>query len=194
MFPPAPEIHPSRQVERIREILVGRQMESVERRLEKLEGRLAPLPAQPEDDVFRIRLDRFEERHDREIRELRDEIDASRARQVEETHRLAGQIQAVARSRAELGIEAQAELERKIGRWLEQWQAGFARQVQQREEFLIRELRAEIERQRDWMKCRLTERADTRRNALQAGFARLAAAAREIADAAEKAGNASTEP
>lgn len=194
MFPPAPEIHPSRQVERIREILVGRQLENVERRLDKLEGRLAPLPSAAEDDVFRIRLDRFEERHNREIRELRDEIDASRARQVQETHRLAGQIQAVARSRSEWGIEAQAELERKISRWLELWQAGFLRQAQQREEYLIHELRAELERQREWMKARLEDRDDARQSALRAGFARLAAAAREIADAAERAGNATAAP
>ncbi len=198
MSPPAtPETHPSRQVERIREILVGRQMENVERRLEKLEGRLAPLPAQPENDVFQIRLERLEQQHVRDLQELRDDIDAGRARQLGEIHRLAGQIQAVARSRAELGIEAQAELERKVGRWLENWQSGFTRHIQQREEYLIRELRAELERQREWVKTELAARDKNApgRVALQAGFARLASAARELAEAAAlQADNPGTAP
>lgn len=187
MSPPAsPEAHPSRQVERIREILIGRQMENVERRLEKLEGRLAPLPSPPEPDVFQIRLERLEQQHARDLQELRDDIDAGRARELGEIHRLAGQIQAVARSRAELGNEAQAELERKVGHWLEHWQNGFTRHVQQREDYLIGELRAELERQRQWVKSELAAHADSApgRAALQAGFARLASAARELAEAA----------
>ena len=188
-MPPAPpEINPSRQVERIRESLVGRQMESVERRLERLEANLRPLPAAPGgDDVFGIRLATFEQRHDLKLQELRDEIDTERARRVEETHRLATQIQAAARSRAESGIEAQAELEQRITRWLEHWNLGFRQYLQQREQHLIGEMRSELEQTRAWVKARLEEHsrtgADQKR--LQASFAQLADAARAIADTAE---------
>jgi hypothetical protein len=180
---PPPDPNPSRQVERIREILVGRQMDHVERRLERLESVLRPMPVEPQDDVFALRLANFEERHDRKLQELRDEIDAEKARRVEETHRLAGQIQAAARSRTDSGIEAQAELERKFTRWLEHWNQGFRQYLHQREQQLMSEVRAELEQTREWMKSRLaTGGQDPRR--IQASFEQLANAARAIAEAA----------
>jgi hypothetical protein len=183
MPPTPPDTNPSRQVERIREILVGRQMERVERRLERLESGLRPMPTRAEDDVFEIRLSNFEQRHDQKLQELRDEIDTEKARRVEETHRLAGQIQAAARSRADSGIEAQAELERKFTRWLEHWNQGFRQYLHQREQHLVAELRSELEQTREWVKSRLTVgESDPRR--LQASFEQLATAARAIAEAA----------
>lgn len=187
-MPPAPpETNPSRQVERIREILVGRQMESVERRLERLEANLRPMPALENEDVFHIQLANFEQRHDLKLQELRDEIDVERARRVEETHRLATQIQAASRNRSESGVEAQAELEQRITRWLEHWNLGFREYLQQREQYLVGELRQELEQTKAWVKERLDAReqggADQRR--LQASFAQLAEAARAIAEAAE---------
>jgi len=51
MSTPTSPFNPSRQVERIREILVGRQMATVERRLSRLEHRAsAPAPDLPERD------------------------------------------------------------------------------------------------------------------------------------------------
>ena len=134
-----------------------------------------------------IRLASFEQRHDLKLQELRDEIDVERARRVEETHRLATQIQAAARSRADSGIEAQAELEQRVSRWLEHWNLGFRQYLQQREQHLIGEMRAELEQTRSWVKEQLAGReqtgADQKR--LQASFAQLADAARAIAEAAE---------
>lgn len=186
MSPFPPDTNPSRQVERIREILVGRQMESVERRLERLETNLRPMPSQALDDVFEIRLASFEKRHDLKLQELRDEIDAEKARRVEETHRLAGQIQAAARSRADSGIEAQTELEQKFTRWLESWNQGFRQYLHQREQHLITELRSELEQTREWVKANLVQndRAKADQARMQASFAQLANAARAIAEAA----------
>ena len=187
-MPPAPpETNPSRQVERIREILVGRQMESVERRLERLEANLRPLPAVANDDVFEIRLANFEQRHDLKLQELRDEIDVERARRVEETHRLATQIQAAARNRSDSGFEAQADLEQRITRWLEQWNAGFRQHLQEREQYLIGELRGELEKTRTWVweKLEGRDQEGALQRRLQASFAQLAEAARAIAEAAE---------
>ena len=186
-MPPAPpETNPSRQVERIREILVGRQMDSVERRLERLEANLRPMPTPGNDDVFEIRLATYEQRHDLKLQELRDEIDAEKARRVEETHRLAVQIQAAARNRSDSGIEAQAELEQRITRWLESWNQGFRQYLQQREQHLITEFRSELDQTREWVKSRLatTEQSRMDQGRMQASFAQLANAARAIAEAA----------
>jgi len=162
-------------------------MESVERRLERLEANLRPMPTAENNDVFHIRLATFEQRHDLKLQELRDEIDAERARRVEETHRLATQIQAAARSRTDSGIEAQAELEQRITRWLEQWNLGFRQYLQQREQYLVSELRGELEQTRAWVKERLDarEQEGSLQKRLQASFAQLAEAARAIAEAAE---------
>jgi flagellar biosynthesis/type III secretory pathway protein FliH len=184
-MPPAPpDINPSRQVERIREILVGRQMDSVERRLERLEANLRPMPTQAPDDVFEIRLASYEQRHDLKLQELRDEIDAEKARRVEETHRLASQIQAAARSREASGLEAQVELEERITRWLEHWNQGFRQYLHQREQHLISEMRSELDQTRKWVESRLSTSDESRVGRMQASFAQLADAARAIADAA----------
>ncbi|QJE99009.1 hypothetical protein [Luteolibacter luteus] len=186
-MPSPPETNPSRQVERIREILVGRQMESVERRLERLEANLRPLPTVANEDVFEIRLANFEQRHDLKLQELRDEIDVERARRVEETHRLATQIQAAARNRSDNGVEAQAVLEQRITLWLEHWNTGFRQHLQEREQYLIGELRGELEKTRAWVREKLEgkDQEGSLQKRLQASFAQLAEAARAIADAAE---------
>jgi flagellar biosynthesis/type III secretory pathway protein FliH len=187
-MPPAPpDINPSRQVERIREILVGRQMDGVERRLERLEANLRPMPTQAPDDVFEIRLASYEQRHDLKLQELRDEIDAEKARRVEETHRLASQIQAAARSREASGLEAQVELEERITRWLEHWNQGFRQYLHQREQHLISEMRSELDQTRKWVESRLSTSDESRVGRMQASFAQLADAARAIADAAAQA-------
>lgn len=185
-MPPAPpDTNPSRQVERIREILVGRQMESVERRLERLEANLRPMPTQAGGDVFEIRLASYEQRQDEKFAALRDEIDAEKARRVEETHRLASQIQAAARSRADSGLEAQVELEQRFTRWLDHWNQGFRTYLHQREEHLIGELRAELEKTREWVKSKIeTDRSRVDQARLQESFTQLANAARAIAEAA----------
>lgn len=186
-MPPAPpDINPSRQVERIREILVGRQMESVERRLDRLEANLRPMPTQAGGDVFEIGLASFEKRQDEKFAALRDEIDAEKARRVEETHRLAGQIQAAARSRADSGLEAQAEIELRFTRWLDHWNQGFRQYLHQREEHLITELRGELEKTREWVKANVetSTRGRVEQARLQESFLQLANAARAIAEAA----------
>ena len=186
-MPPAPpDTNPSRQVERIREILVGRQMESVERRLDRLEANLRPMPTQAGGDVFEIRLESFEKRQDEKLAALRDEIDAEKARRVEETHRLAGQIQAAARSRTDSGIEAQVEIEKRFSRWLDHWNQGFRQYLHQREEHLISELRGELEKTREWVKANVesADRGRAEQARLQESFLQLANAARAIAEAA----------
>ena len=197
MPPTPPDINPSRQVERIREILVGRQMDGVERRLERLEASLRPMPTQAADDVFAIRLASVERTHAEKFQELRDEIDVEKTRRVEETHRLAGQIQAAARARSESGIEAQAELEEKFTRWLEHWNQGFRQYLHQREQQLIADVRLELAQTREWVKSSAPRSGQSKDDQarMQASFAQLASAARAIAEAAAlQAGQPSGKP
>jgi hypothetical protein len=161
-------------------------MESVERRLDRLEANLRPMPTQAGGDVFEIRLESFEKRQDEKLAALRDEIDAEKARRVEETHRLAGQIQAAARSRTDSGIEAQVEIEKRFSRWLDHWNQGFRQYLHQREEHLISELRGELEKTREWVKANVetADRGRAEQARLQESFLQLANAARAIAEAA----------
>ncbi|WP_367872461.1 hypothetical protein [Luteolibacter sp. Populi] len=159
-------------------------MECVERRLERLEANLRPMPSSAPDDVFEIRLANFQQDHEVKLQELRDEIDAEKARRVEETHRLAGQIQAAARSREASGIESQVELEQRITRWLEHWNQGFRQYLHQREQHLIAEFRSELAQTREWVQSRLTDNDSGRVGRMQASFVQLADAARAIAEAA----------
>ncbi|MCW1921722.1 hypothetical protein OKA05_04105 [Luteolibacter arcticus] len=144
------------------------------------------MPTEAGGDVFEIRLDSFEKRQNEKFAALRDEIDAEKARRVEETHRLAGQIQAAARSRADSGLEAQLELEQRFTRWLDQWNQGFRQYLHQREEHLIAELRGELDKTREWVnsKVETSDRGRSDQAHLQESFLQLANAARAIAEAA----------
>ncbi|MEK7950054.1 hypothetical protein WKV53_06090 [Luteolibacter sp. Y139] len=158
----------------------------MERRLDRLEANLRPLPTQAGGDVFEIGLASFEKRQDEKFAALRDEIDAEKARRVEETHRLAGQIQAAARNRADSGLEAQVEIEQRFSRWLDHWNQGFRTYLHQREEHLISELRGELEKTREWVKANVetSARGGAEQARLQESFLQLANAARAIAEAA----------
>jgi hypothetical protein len=200
MFPPAnPDTHPSRQVERIREILVGRQLESVERRLDKLETtRIPPMPTAQEGDVFMICLEVFEKRHNLEIQEIRDGMAATETRNAAEIRRLATQIQSVAKGRTLHVLDGPPELEQRLGQQIQSWQTGMAAHLGQRESFLINEFRGELQKMRDWVTSELESR-DARRAAeipaVHESLSRLASAAREFVEtAARHAGPSSPAP
>lgn len=187
MHPPSPDINLSHQVERIREIIVGRQMDRVERRIEQLETLLRPMPAELPGDLIEVRLAAYEQRHDEKLQALREEIDADKAHRAEEIQRLTQQTEeSGSRDLSEFGIQAQAELEGKITRWLEHWNEGFRHYLHQREQHLISELRAELQQTRDWVGAQLdlASQARTPDLGIQASFVQLANAARAIAEAA----------
>ncbi|MCW1883373.1 hypothetical protein OKA04_01440 [Luteolibacter flavescens] len=158
----------------------------MERRLERLEANLRPMPTEAGGDVFEIRLSSYEKRHDEKLAALRDEIDAEKARRVEETHRLATQIQAAARNRADSGLEAQVELEQRFTRWLDHWNQGFRNYLQQREDHLISELKGELEKTKAWVSTKVdtADRGRAEHVRMQESFQQLANAARAIAEAA----------
>ena len=102
--------NPSRQVERIREILVGRELASVERRLDRLENQRTPVNGQsrpptpepaatlPPDAVKRPEIDRLKQQIERKIESEADQrrraASAMAARIQEALQRLGEQIDA----------------------------------------------------------------------------------------------------
>lgn len=139
----SPDTSPTRQVERIREILVGRQLNSVEQRLTRLESSLHPMPvAGPSSSPETAEM----------LTRLRDDLDAEKLRQMEETRRLAQQIQVISRQRREIADEAREAVIGEMKPGFDRWQEGFMSYLALRENKLrydveksIKDLRAEIQ-------------------------------------------------
>lgn len=180
----SPQTQPSRQVKRIREILVGRQMQNVEQRLDLLEAALQPMPIKPEPALLESQLAELRRDGEEAVTGLRDEIDAARLRQLEETRRLAQQIQTVARSRSDAVRESRKALEQDIGKWFGSWQGKLQQQLQQREKFLITELRTELSK----IRSTIDQQQQTHRppapdlSQVRAALEQLATTSRHIAD------------
>jgi len=181
---PTPQLKAGPQVQRIREILIGRQMETVEQRLDRLESSLRPMPMESQTSIFVQQLDAARKQHDESLCRLRDEIDADRLRQLDETRRLAQQIQSIARRRSASDEEARHAVEERMSEWFSQWQTGLNHHLQERESYLITELRAELDRMRSWIKSEFatkpSDQPDLAR--MRSAFDQLAAATRAIAD------------
>lgn len=181
---PTPQLKAGRQVERIREILIGRQMETVEQRLDRLEESLHPMPVKSQPGIFALQLDEVRKQSDESLCRLRDEIDADRLRQLDETRRLAQQIQSISRSRSSSEDDAREAAEQRMSVWFSHWQTGLNQHLQQRETYLVNELRAELDRMRTWMKSEIaakqSDQPDIAR--MRGAFDQLAAATRAITE------------
>lgn len=186
--------HPStapqtaRQVERIREILVGRQMQEVEQRLARLEKHLRPMPADEAAGTLDARLAAFQRHQEERLIRLRDEVDAGRLQQFEEIRRLAQQVQSLAREQHGQGGDGGdgGELEQRLGRWMQSWQDDLQRYLKEREDYLVGQLRAELDRLRAWTRSE-TERLSGSAGAApteryRQSFQRLAEFAQAMAD------------
>lgn len=176
--PPTPR--PSQQVERIREILVGRQMQSVEQRLDRLEARLQPMPVESSDASWNRDVESIRHECREETLRLRDAFDAERLRQQEETHRLARRIESVASDRRELSDEARRAVDAQLRPGFDRWQEQLFDQLRQRETRLVEQLREELDRMRSWIRDELSDRSEADR--LHRAFEQLAASTREIAN------------
>ncbi|MGB6219439.1 hypothetical protein [Haloferula sp.] len=181
---PTPQLQAGRQVERIREILIGRQMETVEQRLDRLEKSIKPMPVEPSAGIFEQKLTEIREQHEETLCRLRDEIDADRLRQLDETRRLAQQIQTIARSRNHSEEEARLAAEHRMAAWFSQWQVGLNQNLQQREDYLITELRAELDRMRSWIRTELAAKPNPQPDVarLRGALEQLAAVTRTITE------------
>jgi hypothetical protein len=204
MSPTPSPLNPSQTVERIREIIVGRQLDRLEQRIARLESPGAgPLPvaggAPFEDRIgtTEARVEALQQSLQRHAAATREEIERQGQQQRADAQRLAAQIQQVAAMKsAQDGEAAASRLESRIGTWLGNWQGALQTHLNQREQQLAGQLRGEMAALWENMEnqlMRLQSRA-TDRELIEQRFAKVAAAARALADAAAPLGNDSTPP
>ncbi len=191
MSPPPSPLNPSQAVERIREIIVGRHLERLERRVADLEvadPRSAPsdtikdclLAQEAHIEALKQNVQRLAE-STREDAELRDFYHR------EEAQRLAAQIQQVAAVKSqESESSAIRQLEQKIGRWLSDWQQAVHLHLEEREAKITTRLRCDLATLWESTEAHIT-RVESRipdNDRIEERFRRIAQAARVLADCA----------
>jgi hemerythrin-like domain-containing protein len=187
-------INPSQAVERIREIIVGRQFERLEQRVARLEA-IEPQGPRQTSVSWESRLQTSEARLEAVQHSLqrladgtREEIQGQTLRQQEEIQRLAAQIQQVAAMKSAEAREQSAvrELEGRLGAWLTSWQGGLNSHLNERDNRLADQLRGEVASLWESIETQITrlESRATDREWIEERFARIAAAARALAESA----------
>jgi len=195
MSPTSPPLNPSQTVERIREIIVGRQFERLEQRLchlESMEPR-GQVPAPWEDHLRtnEARMEALQHSLQRLAETTREEIESRSARQQAEIQRLAGQIQQIAAMKSAEAREQTAvrELEGRIGAWLTSWQGGLNSHLNERDNRLADQLRGEVATLWESTEAQITRLQSQQNRAndrewIEERFARIALAARALAECA----------
>jgi hypothetical protein len=203
MSPTPSPLNPSQTVERIREIIVGRQLDRLEQRLARLESSgVSPLPvaAAPFEErmgLTEARVEALQQAVQRHADATREEFERRSQQQRADAQRLAAQIQQVAAIKGgQDGEAAASRLESRLGTWLGNWQGALQNHLNQREQQLANQLRGEMTVLWENMEnqlMRLQSRAIDR-DLIEQRFARVAAAARALAEAATPLGNDPTPP
>jgi hypothetical protein len=188
---PAP--NPSQTVERIREILVGRQLDRLEQRVNTLESGGSSFSVPMTGDVSERLLHteaRVEALQDSVQRLTRQEQEQNQNHQfrMEEVKRLAQQIQAVAAERPSHVDETQivGRIEQRVGAWLQQWQQSLHAYLTEREQVLADQLRGETAQLWENLESQLTrlQSRQVDRSAIDERFRLIAEAARALAESA----------
>lgn len=201
---PAPSpLNPSQTVERIREIIVGRQLDRLEQRIARLESSgpgpmpVASAPFEERMCITEARVEALQQSIQRHADATREELERRSQQQRAEAQRLVAQIQQVAAMKSAQDGEAAANrLESRIGTWLGNWQGALQNHLNQREQQLAGQLRGEMAALWENMEnqfMRLQSRAIDREQ-IEQRFAKVAAAARALAEAAAPLGNDYTQP
>ena len=196
MAPTASPLNPSQTVERIREIIVGRQFERLEQRvarLETMETRGAQDLAPWEDrlSTSEARLEALQHSLQRLADFTREEVEIRSARQQADIQRLSVQIQQVLATKAAEEHEHTAvrELEGRIGAWLTSWQGGLNSHLNERDNRLADQLRGEVAALWENTEAQITRLQSQQNRAndrqwIEERFARIALAARALAECA----------
>ena len=175
-----PNQPPSHQVEKIREIIVGRQLRSVEQRLARLEENLRPMPVEPQREA--PGNSDAQQQQAAEIREIKHRLTSTTESHAEETKRLALQIQSVARGRKEMAEEVRRTVEAELRPWFMEWQGQLQQHLQKRESHLIAEFRAELENMRHWVRREMAQQPQGDNENLRRALEAFATSARTLAD------------
>lgn len=182
MIQHSPTENPSHTVERIREILVGRQLEHLEQRVCLLEHPGLPEPPEePRLDALEARLNSLQQQLSGFTESMRTEVGLFKLRQQEE-------LRGLVHSAKKLEVRpaaSQEQLEAKVGRWLTEWQDHAREQAESRERVLVSQLREELVRFRDWISASVAslERRKADREELEQRLSGFVTAARALVDA-----------
>jgi hypothetical protein len=199
MIPISPPPNPSQAVERLREIIVGRQFEQFEQRIRRLEiaGPSTGLTSATSED-FDDRLSanealieaRFESMHENMqqlVAKAREQTEHLLAQQREATLQLTGQVQQLVEAQSnEISADMIRQLEQKIGAWLTNWQNFIHIQLNERDQNISAHLHREVATLWENTESQITALQSRAANwdTIEQRFSRIALAARALAECA----------
>ena len=199
MIPISPPPNPSQAVERLREIIVGRQFEQFEQRLRRLEiaGPSTGLNTATSED-FDDRLSanealmeaRFESMHENMqqlVAKAREHTEHLLTQQREATLQLTGQVQQlVSAQSSEISADMIRQLEQKIETWLTNWQNFIHLQLNERDQNISAHLHREVATLWENTESQITALQSRAANwdTIEQRFSRIALAARALAECA----------
>jgi hypothetical protein len=199
MIPISPPLNPSQAVERLREIIVGRQFELFEQRIRRLEiaGPSAGLTSATSED-FDDRLSasealmeaRFQSMHENVqqlVAKVREQTEHLLTQQHEATLQLTGQVQQlVSAQSSEISADMIRQLEQKIEVWLTNWQNFIHLQLNERDQNISAHLHREVATLWENTESQITALQSRAANwdTIEQRFSRIALAARALAECA----------
>jgi hypothetical protein len=199
MIPISPPPNPSQAVERLREIIVGRQFEQFEQRIRRLEiaGPSTGLTSATSED-FDDRLSanealieaRFESMHENMqqlVAKAREQTEHLLTQQREATLQLTGQVQQLVEAQSsEISADMIRQLEQKIGAWLTNWQNFIHLQLNERDQNISAHLHREVATLWENTESQITALQSRAANwdTIEQRFSRIALAARALAECA----------
>ncbi len=199
MIPISPPPNPSQAVERLREIIVGRQFEQFEQRIRRLEiaGPSTGLTSATSED-FDDRLSanealmeaRFQSMHENVqqlVAKVREQTEHLLTQQREATLQLTGQVQQlVSAQSSEISADMIRQLEQKIEAWLTNWQNFIHLQLNERDQNISAHLHREVATLWENTESQITALQSRAANwdTIEQRFSRIALAARALAECA----------
>lgn len=145
----------SSQLERVREIIIGRQLGKVEQRLQRLEERTqvaasdgTVTEAQERIEALEARFEAVRDAIQYQVDQIRFEFGGEMDHRKHEVRRLAEQIQQAAQAKQPPAVTAPdlAAAENRLVAWVSAWQQSLEQHLVRRENWLIGQLREELQR------------------------------------------------
>lgn len=190
MSPEPTSLTPSKTVERIREILVGRQLDRLHDRLDRLEQRPPGIGVSEERMLAaEAQLEALRDHVRRDPPTGHSAADSSALLELrEETRRLSTLIRTIVAERMDASGRSGeiASLETRVGSWLGEWQRAVHQQSIAREEALANRLRHEVAQLWEATEAQITgvQSRCAASQAVEERFRGIARAARALADSA----------
>ncbi len=186
-----PVLNPSQTVDRIREIIVGRQLDHLEGRIAHLEkvAKSAGDGRSGDVSIFEGRMLEAEAK----LEALHESVGKMRGyggtveEPREEVKQMAQRIHEIAKARAEETVLPAVEgLERKLGQWLSDWQISLRQRLEERDRAFEEKLGRDLAGLRGVIEGRFEEVESRMTRGVESRFERIAEAARMLADCASE--------